>query len=300
MGLSELRLGKGGGDIRILLDVSQKGETDAMARAAQLLALVNHEMAEAAIYSGMAELSPLEGRSRSDIEALAVALSQRAAESAGLKGLADEGLRIFLKDALAGDLRRVDAQRLALGLLDQVVRETKDGTGRAEMVREVVNLAGMGHSLLEMTGAVVFPKVLTIDARSFFTKGKFNGALWAAVSAPKPEMNVLIVDNLEAGEKTQRKALVSRMKGVGKNVRLAGRGVGVRNGKIYLEDLMKTMPTLFGWHKSVVPMVRVGVATTDADRWKSLVGIIPVLLEANLAAVITNAFKQSRIVDLSA
>jgi hypothetical protein len=131
-GMSEMRIGKGG-DIHILLDLSQKETAAPTEKAAELLALVNHEMAEAAVYSGMAELSPLAGRARSDIEALAVGLSQRAAESAGWTALANEGLKLFLKNALASDLTRVDAQRLALGLLDQLDRETKEGDQRAEM-----------------------------------------------------------------------------------------------------------------------------------------------------------------------
>ncbi|MBL0057650.1 MAG: DEAD/DEAH box helicase family protein [Elusimicrobia bacterium] len=232
-GLSEMRIGTKG-DIRILLPLSRKGEADPTAKAAELLALVNLEMAEAAIYSGMAELSELEGRARSDIEALSVALSQRAAESAGWTALAGAGMRIFLKDSLASDLKRVDAQRLALSLLDQVVRETKDGDQRAETVRQVVNLAGMGHSLLEMTGAVVFPKVLTIDARSFFTNGKFNEALWKAVSTPKPEMNVLIVDNLDPGENPAEGRRVP-LKGTGDEKRPPG---GPGGGGSEREDLL--------------------------------------------------------------
>jgi len=291
-----MRIGNDG-SIHILLGLGTKGKTDPLEKAAALLAYLNHEMAEAALYSGMDKLSPLQGQSRSDIEALAVALSQRVAESSNLTALANQGLRIFLGEALNTDLKRVDAQRLALGLWDQLVRDSKNSEIRAATVRNVVSLAGAGHSLLEMTGTVVFPKVLTIDARSFFTKGKFNRALWKSVSASVPDINILIADNLDEGASAQREILRSLLE---KRIRMAPFGVGLRNGKIDLVDVMKTIPGLFGWDKSIVPMVRVGVATTDTDLWTALDGIIPLVLAADMVANISDAFKLSRVMDLSA
>lgn len=296
-GLSEVEMPtpSSGGKFQIRLDMKNAG-------AADLLARLNHELAEVSIYAGMSELSTLKGNDRGDLEALALALSRRVAESAGLRSLADMGHAVFLADARERDIKRVDAERVAEGFIDSVVREKPRGQIPTEAFRTAFNSAGQGIPLLEITGDKVFPMIFVVDARSFLNdQGNVDESVVTSVktsvlSQSERSTYLWVVDNLEDSARAQR-AQLGNLLADETNVIMSQEGVGLRGGKVYSEALRSAMPSLFKWDKSLVPLVRLGAMSTDKGIWGDLV---PSLLKADVAATILDALKHSRVVDLSA
>jgi hypothetical protein len=281
-------------EFEILLDLNN-------ARAADLLAEVNHEVAEAFVYAGMGEISGLEGNDRGDLESLALALSRRVAETAGLRSLGDMGHALFLEDARDHDLRRVDAQRVAEGFIDAVDR-TLSGSARTEMFQTAFALAGQGHTLLELTGQVVFPTVIAVDAKSLLNdQGAVDhGTVDSIVQKFSGDSNestyLLVVDNLSSSAQAERAQLSSLLLGHSRVV-LGKEGQGLRNGKINRRTLRSTIPSAFKWDSSLVPMVRLGAMSTNQQIWE---GLLPTALKGNVAANLLEALRASRLVNLSA
>ncbi|MBK8869842.1 MAG: hypothetical protein IPN19_02040 [Elusimicrobia bacterium] len=295
-GMAEIAMKKTstGIEFEILLDLGK-------AQAADLLAEVNHEVAEAFIYAGMGEFSTLKRTERSDLESLAVALSRRVAEKAGLKSLGDMGHALFLADARDHDLRRVDAQRVAEGFIDAVDR-TLSGSARTEMFQTAFARAGQGDTLLELTGQVVFPTVIAVDAKSFLNdQGAVdNGTVDSIVQKFSGDSNestyLLVVDNLGSSAQAERAQLKGLLSGYSRVV-LGKEGQGLRNGKINRGTLRSAIPIVFKWDSSLVPMVRLGAMSTNQEIWE---GLVPTALKGNVAANLLEALRASRLVDLSA
>jgi hypothetical protein len=295
-GLSETQMTGAGADRKYLVLL------DPNASAADVLAQLSHEMAEAHIYAGMATLSPLRGMARSDIEALSLAVSQRAMETQGLGSVARLGEALYLKDVLArGNLFREDARRLALRLVEQVqALSVNDKNRAADLFAQVFERAGQGNNLLKMASPLVFPTVLTVDGASLFTEGRFNGALWDELvgqmnAAGSGEKFLLVADNVADAQ--QRAILENRVQAV-RGARMAGNDL--LTGQVSLRRLQKALPGLFNWHPTVVPMVNMAVVTTNGDLWTDLNGVVPMLLKGNIQETITKAIKASWVVDLSA